>query len=322
MGTCAPTSPPTSTPTTITPTPPKDTSLLVETFAVFTDPLGKFSVEYPNGWVIDEVSGEDATDLSLSMRLGSQIGYGKETNIRVRYSFHRGRFWVDPSLEQNAEWYCNQWASVYEEDLISKSGPDVVGNLSYWECSFFLGEEVHLDIYCDWEDGLLDITCSFPRDAYTDTEVDILQSYALHMLSTFRVYGPRISERDLNILKLVNEYRQLDGLVPLELNELMSDLARRRSNQLSLMNPVSLSGEDKGFGLSHFGFDEAAEKIFSELGASIVGENLAMGYNDSAASLVDAWMGSPEHRANIMNPKFKRIGIGLAGSIATQIFSD
>lgn len=304
--------------------PPPESELISPDagFAAFTDPIGKFSIEYPSGWSIYEVSGEDAVALKFSLRLGSQIGYGKETSIYVTYSFHRGKFWVDPSLEQDAEWYRNQWAMVYEEDLISKSGPNIIGDLVYWECKFFLGEEVHSDIYCDWEDGLLSITCSFPKNAYTDIQVDILQSYALHMLSTFQVHGPRLSQRVINILRLVNEHRQLGGLSALELNEFMSDLARQRSNQLSLMNPVSLSGKDKGFGLSHYGFDEASEKIFSTLGASITGENLAMGYNDSAASLVDAWMNSPEHRDNIMNPRFRRTGIGIVGNIATQIFSD
>jgi uncharacterized protein YkwD len=43
------------------------------------------------------------------------------------------------------------------------------------------------------------------------------------------------------------------------------------------------------------------------------GENAAMGQADSASVMAD-WMGSPGHRANILDPKFSRIGCGRATS--------
>lgn len=42
-----------------------------------------------------------------------------------------------------------------------------------------------------------------------------------------------------------------------------------------------------------------------------VGENLAVDFKSSKA-LMKAWMNSPSHRANIINPRFNRIGIGIA----------
>ncbi len=101
----------------------------------------------------------------------------------------------------------------------------------------------------------------------------------------------------------------------------MSDLAREHSHQQSLLNKPFT----KGLGISHADFDERAEVIFSTLGASIVGENIVMGY-DSSASMVEAWMNSPGHKENILDPEFRRTGIGSTGffenSIYTQIFSD
>lgn len=41
------------------------------------------------------------------------------------------------------------------------------------------------------------------------------------------------------------------------------------------------------------------------------GENLAINFEDSK-SLFDAWVGSPTHKDNILNPKFTDIGIGMA----------
>ncbi len=42
-----------------------------------------------------------------------------------------------------------------------------------------------------------------------------------------------------------------------------------------------------------------------------VGENLALGNFGSDAALVTAWMNSPGHRANILNPDFREIGIAV-----------
>ncbi|WP_258574817.1 CAP domain-containing protein, partial [Streptomyces shenzhenensis] len=43
-----------------------------------------------------------------------------------------------------------------------------------------------------------------------------------------------------------------------------------------------------------------------------IGENIACGQR-SAAEVVDGWMNSPGHRANILRPDFTHIGIGFAG---------
>lgn len=43
----------------------------------------------------------------------------------------------------------------------------------------------------------------------------------------------------------------------------------------------------------------------------VVGENLALGNFESNAKLVDAWMASPGHRANILNVQYQEIGIAI-----------
>jgi uncharacterized protein YkwD len=43
----------------------------------------------------------------------------------------------------------------------------------------------------------------------------------------------------------------------------------------------------------------------------MIGENLAIGGFRSNADLVEAWMQSPTHRANIMNPKYAEIGVAV-----------
>ncbi|MDD5152481.1 MAG: CAP domain-containing protein [Candidatus Pacebacteria bacterium] len=43
----------------------------------------------------------------------------------------------------------------------------------------------------------------------------------------------------------------------------------------------------------------------------LVGENLALGDFGNDAKLVDAWMNSPGHRANILNTRFQEIGVAV-----------
>lgn len=51
----------------------------------------------------------------------------------------------------------------------------------------------------------------------------------------------------------------------------------------------------------------------------IIGENLALGNFKTEKELVDAWMASPGHRANILNQKYKDIGIAVGyGKILGQ----
>ena len=51
------------------------------------------------------------------------------------------------------------------------------------------------------------------------------------------------------------------------------------------------------------------------------GENIAMGYGTPQA-VVDGWMNSPGHRANILNANFTQIGVGYVadGNYWTQLF--
>lgn len=56
---------------------------------------------------------------------------------------------------------------------------------------------------------------------------------------------------------------------------------------------------------------------------STYGENIAKGQS-SPASVMDSWMNSPGHRANIVNCAFKEIGVGKqdssGGPVWTQVF--
>jgi uncharacterized protein YkwD len=53
---------------------------------------------------------------------------------------------------------------------------------------------------------------------------------------------------------------------------------------------------------------------------ALAGENVAYNFATSQAVL-KAWLESPGHCKNIMNPKFSEIGLGKAGAYWTQVFA-
>jgi uncharacterized protein YkwD len=117
------------------------------------------------------------------------------------------------------------------------------------------------------------------------------------------------------------------------------NIARRRNHlrplgRVKLLDKVAV-GHSKSMATrkncDHKDFDNRASKIKSKTGLNIVGENCYMfparQYNARIArELVRGWLKSPGHRANILNSKFNRTGIGIAvrkGYVyATQIFTD
>lgn len=52
----------------------------------------------------------------------------------------------------------------------------------------------------------------------------------------------------------------------------------------------------------------------------IAGENLARRY-DSAEETVEAWVASPTHLANILNPEYTETGIAIEGDVIVQHFA-
>ncbi|SDE56307.1 CAP domain-containing protein [Auraticoccus monumenti] len=56
-------------------------------------------------------------------------------------------------------------------------------------------------------------------------------------------------------------------------------------------------------------FHQPLKPVLDGCKLSLVGENVAYGFS-SGTSVTKAWMNSPGHRANLLNPKFRSIGVG------------
>ncbi|WP_264936925.1 CAP domain-containing protein [Streptomyces sp. A012304] len=103
------------------------------------------------------------------------------------------------------------------------------------------------------------------------------------------------------VLRLVNEERAKVGCSAVSANSALANLAQRFSEDMAARGFFDHTDPD---GLSPW--DRAAKAGISDLG----GENIARGQADAAA-VMEAWMNSPGHRANILNCDFKTLGVGV-----------
>lgn len=116
------------------------------------------------------------------------------------------------------------------------------------------------------------------------------------------------------VVRLVNVERSKQGLKSLDSDWQLSRVARYKSQDM----------RDNGY-FSHtsptYGSPFEMMKSFG-ISYRTAGENIAKGQKTPAA-VVNAWMNSSGHRANILNSSFTKIGVGYVanGSYWTQMFT-
>ncbi|MFJ7074502.1 CAP domain-containing protein [Streptomyces sp. NPDC098781] len=103
------------------------------------------------------------------------------------------------------------------------------------------------------------------------------------------------------VLRLVNEERAQVGCSAVAANSSLTELAQDFSEDMAERGFFDHTDPD---GASPW--DRAAKTGITDLG----GENIARGQADAAA-VMEAWMNSPGHKANILNCDFKTLGVGV-----------
>ncbi|HJV44348.1 MAG TPA: SafA/ExsA family spore coat assembly protein [Bacillota bacterium] len=108
---------------------------------------------------------------------------------------------------------------------------------------------------------------------------------------------------EAQVIQLTNTERAKQGLSPLHANWELSRMARYKSQDM--MNKDYFDHNSPTYGSP---FD-----MMKEFGISFsyAGENIAAGQT-TPAQVVNGWMNSPGHRANILNPNYTQIGVGFA----------
>ena len=95
------------------------------------------------------------------------------------------------------------------------------------------------------------------------------------------------------MLELVNQKRAAQRATPLKMDKEMTNLAMQRAGEIALM-------------FSH-SRPNGSTPVYMGDGAD--GENVGYGYSTPNA-MIEGWMSSPGHRANILDSSYKGIGIG------------
>ena len=130
---------------------------------------------------------------------------------------------------------------------------------------------------------------------------------------TIPTLDSKVTSYEQEVIRLVNQIRAENGLKALTHNWELSRVARYKSqdmkdnNYFSHTSPVYGTPFQmiKNFGISYRG----------------AGENIAKGYATPQA-VVNGWMNSSGHRANILNASYTHIGVGYVagGYYWTQMF--
>ena len=124
---------------------------------------------------------------------------------------------------------------------------------------------------------------------------------------------------ELEVIQLVNVQREKAGLQPLRKNDQLMTVAKVKSQDMVDEHYFSHTSPVYGTPSELMNYHDVTYRRS--------GENIATGQR-TAEIVVNAWMDSPGHRANILNPDFNQIGVGavqggLYGGITwTQLFTD
>lgn len=105
------------------------------------------------------------------------------------------------------------------------------------------------------------------------------------------------------IIALTNDERSQNTVSTLGENALLDAAAQAKANDMATKGYFSHVGPD--------GKEPWAWVAGAGYNYSYAGENLAVHFEDST-DVVNAWMASPTHRANIVKPVYTEIGVGVA----------
>jgi len=117
-------------------------------------------------------------------------------------------------------------------------------------------------------------------------------------------------------LCLLNAERAARSLEPLRAQSLLRKAAVVHALDMienSYFAHDSLDGKDFSVRIEHTGYLRGVNSYS-------VGENLAWGTDElsSPTNIVQAWMNSPGHRANILMPRFREIGVAIALGVPVE----
>lgn len=122
----------------------------------------------------------------------------------------------------------------------------------------------------------------------------------LRVMSVVLALWPLALQADPAAVRLVNDFRDRNGLPALEYDENLEQAARLHAQDMLATRHFSHTGSDGS---------SVADRV-SRTGYRwcFVAENIAQGQRD-LAEVVSAWAQSPGHRANILSPRVQEFAL-------------
>ena len=130
----------------------------------------------------------------------------------------------------------------------------------------------------------------------------ILKIFTLPLVFTISKTSFFADIAKIALLELVNLERKAKNLLPLSENQTLNQSAYLKAKDIlekDYFAHWSPDGKSPWYWFKVSGYD-----------FQFAGENLAIGFLDSK-EVFDAWMNSPSHRQNILNPNYQEIGIAV-----------
>jgi hypothetical protein len=133
-----------------------------------------------------------------------------------------------------------------------------------------------------------------------------LFTFLIPLISHIGTTGQMAAVLPAVLADLTNQERQAQNLPVLTVNPLLNEAAQMKANDMatnSYFAHTSPTGKTPWYWLEQAGYNY-----------QYAGENLAINFSDSK-DVTDAWMASPEHKANIVKGNYTEIGTGVASGV-------
>jgi uncharacterized protein YkwD len=217
-----------------------------------------------------------ANELSAAVDFEAALQEAELQAEDLRVAGYRAKRWVQAVAlsSRDADGIITRWAELQPTAFEDFLDPEL--------------EEVGIGI--GWAEGapLYGLVAALSYESYFEVVLEGLED---------------VAELRRRVVEGVNRERHLAGLPPLRLQYQLNEAAQTYAEEM----------RDQGF-YGHVAPDGATvlERV-KAAGYRLkrAGENLANG-PETPEQVVDGWMGSPDHRANILNRRFTEIGVGVA----------
>ncbi len=149
------------------------------------------------------------------------------------------------------------------------------------------------------------LSCTVDWDAQTRTVIVKTENYSEpsynETIGGDPAYVKKDMEFDKDLFEIINAERKKLGIPELIMDQTLSDIALSHSTDMAKRDYIDHTDPD-GVGP----FDRIDKASVSYVAAA---ENIASGFA-TAQKVLDSWLKSPKHSANILNAEFTKIGVG------------